>query len=229
MPVVIAHRGASAAHPPGNTIEAFLAAAAAGATWVELDVRPLAGGALAVHHDPLLPDGRALCEVASEDLPGWVPNLEDALEACFPLGVNVEIKNTAGEAGFDPSPDLASAVAGALRSKLGRQDLLVSSFDARTLEQFRSVAPEIPTALLCMQLGPAEVDACRRQGHVAINPFVAAVTPEGLDLARRAGLDVNVWTVDDPTEVRRLAEMGVSGIVTNRPEVACDVLARIGR
>ena len=58
VPLVVAHRGASAAHPPGNTVAAFAAAVALGADWVELDVRLTADGALVVHHDPDLPDGR---------------------------------------------------------------------------------------------------------------------------------------------------------------------------
>ena len=55
---VIGHRGASHDHPE-NTVEAFGAAQAMGADWVELDVRVTADHELIVHHDPVLPDGRA--------------------------------------------------------------------------------------------------------------------------------------------------------------------------
>lgn len=87
MALVVAHRGASAAHPPGNTLEAFRAAIALGADWVELDVRPTADGRLAVQHDAELADGRTIAAVDAAALPGWVPLLDAALDACAGMGV----------------------------------------------------------------------------------------------------------------------------------------------
>src|SRR3954451_1790565 len=97
---IIAHRGASAAFAE-NTVEAFRGAAALGANWVELDVRRTADGALAVHHDAHLPDGRAIVDMLAADLPEPVPSLSEALDACAPLGVNVEIKNSPQDVDFD--------------------------------------------------------------------------------------------------------------------------------
>ncbi len=88
----MAHRGASEDHPPGNTVEALAAAGLLGADWVELDVRLTADGALAVHHDPELPDGRRIIDLPAARLPVWVPLLGPALDATAGLGVNVEIK-----------------------------------------------------------------------------------------------------------------------------------------
>ena len=68
MTTVIAHRGASNAFPE-NTVAAFRGAHEMGADMVELDVRRTADGRLAIHHDAHLPDGRAICDVASGDLP----------------------------------------------------------------------------------------------------------------------------------------------------------------
>ena len=65
---VIAHRGASRAAPE-NTVAAFRRAAEMGADMVELDVRRTADGQLAIHHDAHLPDGRAVCDVVSAELP----------------------------------------------------------------------------------------------------------------------------------------------------------------
>src|SRR3978361_1370580 len=90
---IIAHRGASADYPE-NTVAAFRAAGALGANWVELDVRRTADGALAVHHDAHLGDGRASGEAAAAALPETGPSLAEALAAGDPLGVNVEIKNS---------------------------------------------------------------------------------------------------------------------------------------
>src|SRR6059058_2896862 len=122
---IIAHRGASGAHAE-NTIEAFRAAGPLGATWVELDVRRTADGRLAVHHDAHLPDGRAIVEAMSGDLPSTVPSLAGALAACAPLGVNVEIKNSPNDVDFDP----AAAVVEQVVTDIAQcsHPILVSSF-----------------------------------------------------------------------------------------------------
>src|SRR3954462_15730102 len=84
--LVIGHRGASHDYPE-NTLEAFEGAARQGADWVELDVRCTLDGALVVHHDPVLADGRAICETESLSLPPSVTTLALALAACPPMGV----------------------------------------------------------------------------------------------------------------------------------------------
>ena len=102
MTLVIAHRGSSKAEPE-NTLAAFRRAREDGADLVELDVRLTVDGALAVVHDPLLGDGRVVAETDSFDLPDHIPLLDAALEACAGLVVNVEIKSSPREPGFDPT------------------------------------------------------------------------------------------------------------------------------
>src|SRR5579885_2989239 len=145
MTEVIGHRGASAVFPE-NTIAAFEGARALGAGWVELDVRRCADGALAVHHDAELPDGRPLAELVAADLPAHVPLLAAALEAADGMGVNVEVK---------PHPDLevVGAVVDAIVAWGG--PVLVSSFDAALVEAVRAQAPALPTALLAFELTDA--------------------------------------------------------------------------
>jgi glycerophosphoryl diester phosphodiesterase len=222
---VIAHRGASADHPE-NTVEAFRAAGPLGADWVELDVRRTADGALAVHHDAHLGDGRAIVEISAADLPAHVPSLSEALDACRPLGVNVEIKNSPHEVDFDATAALVEAVVEVIRGC--SQPILVSSFHGPTLDRVRSVDPSIATALLTFDLSdPARAVAdAVAAGHVALHPFDRTVTRELVALAHEAGLTINVWTVDDPARIEELAEMGVDGIVTNVPDVAAAVLGR---
>jgi glycerophosphoryl diester phosphodiesterase len=130
MTLVIAHRGASAAHPPGNTVEAFRTARAMGADWVELDARPTVDGALVVHHDAHLPDGRLVADLTVDELPGWVPTLATALDACEGMGVNVEIKVDEPVTGSPRQAEMVDAVvevlvgAGSPTSRF-----LVTSFD----------------------------------------------------------------------------------------------------
>jgi glycerophosphoryl diester phosphodiesterase len=62
------------------------------------------------------------------------------------------------------------------------------------------------------------------RGHAALHPHHAAVTPELIDAAHRAGISINTWTVDEPDRIRELAAAGVDGIITNRAAMARDVL-----
>ena len=58
---------------------------------------------------------------------------------------------------------------------------------------------------------------------------VTVVTPRFVERAHRRGLAVHVWTIDDPAEMRRLLDLGVDGIMTDRPAVLRDVLAERGQ
>ena len=227
-PAVYAHRGASAAQPE-NTVAAFEAAVAMGADGVELDVRRTADGALAVHHDALLADGRLLVEVAVAELPSEVPSLAEALAACGDLVVNVEVKNWPRDPDHDPSLRVAEAVA-AVVAPMGPQ-ALVSSFNVADVDRVRALDASIPTALLAAFAPDADtagrfVDRARRRGHGAVHPHHGAVTAHLVHLAHAAGLRVNTWTVDDPERIVELAGLGVDGIVTNVPDVALAALAR---
>jgi glycerophosphoryl diester phosphodiesterase len=225
---IFAHRGASADHRE-NTVEAFRAAGPLGADWVELDVRRTADGALAVHHDAHLADGRAIVELGAPELPGFVPSLAKALEACAPLGVNVEIKNSPQDVDFDPEALLVEPVAAVLAAC--SQPIIVSSFHGPTLDRLRQVDASIATALLTFDLSePARtIERAVAAGHVALHPFDRTVTHELVDMVHAAGLTLNVWTVDDPARMQELASMGVDGIVTNVPDVAARALGRDSR
>lgn len=221
---VIAHRGASTACPPGNTIEAFTAARLRGADWVELDVRRTADGAAVVHHDADLPDGRFIVEVAAADLPLWVPLLEAALDACGGMGVNVEIKNDPSETDFDDSDLLVDVVCTMLASRTNGQAYLLSSFRWEAMERARRIMPTVPTALLGLDLDEPIVDAAVDGGHGAVHPYYEFLSAENVGAAIDRGRIVNTWTVDDPDRIRELARFGVAGVVTNLPDVAVDAL-----
>ena len=223
MTLVIAHRGASGRFPE-NTVAAFRAARDLGADWVELDVRRTADGGLAVHHDAHLADGRTIVEVAASDLPADVPDLVTALDACEPLGVNVEIKNLPGDPDFDPTCAIVDGVVAAVGARA--QPILVSSFHSETLDRMRDLEPSIATALVTFALHDVArtVDAVAAAGHAALNPYDAPVDAALVAACHDLGLAVNVWTVDDPGRIAELVALGVDGIVTNVPDVAREVL-----
>jgi glycerophosphoryl diester phosphodiesterase len=224
MTLVVAHRGASAAHPPGNTLDAFRGAVTLGADWVELDVRPTADGALAVHHDAELPDGRTIAALAAAELPEWVPLLDAALDACGGLGVNVEIKADCPPATHD---GLVVAVVDLLSGLGAPERFLVTSFAWELMDRVRALAPGLATGLLAFDLasGPDPVAAAVGGGHRAVNPWDPFVDETLVARAHAAGVEVNTWTVDDPARIAALAGLGVDAVITNVPDVARAVLS----
>ena len=244
MTHVIGHRGASRAERE-NTVAAFRAAAAQGADGVELDVRRTADGALAVHHDPHLADGRAIVATTWADMPDEVPDLAAALDACAGLGtVNVEIKNWPDDVDFDPTLAVVDRVLDVLlaRPATERAALLVSCFHLPTVERVRERAPELATGWLVVGpgIGPhgapvatdsgdalaSTVAALADGGHRALHPHHAFVNLEMVEVAHAAGIAVNAWTADDPERIVWLADTGVDAVITNVPDVA---LAALGR
>jgi len=224
----MAHRGASRDERE-NTLAAFRRAAAVGADAVELDVRRTHDGMLVVHHDPRVDDGREIIETTRLELPGHVPTLAEALDACGTMWVNVEIKNDPTEPDFDGTDEVASIVATELLARDEASRFLVSSFRRETIDRFRKTAPGIATAWLTPGVAPDDVeavlDSLRNDGHSAIHPWFGLVTADLVDAAHRRGLFVNVWTCDDPDKMRELAGFGVDGMCTNVPDIALVALA----
>jgi glycerophosphoryl diester phosphodiesterase len=219
---VIAHRGASAAAPE-NTIEAFHLAKELGADWVELDARRTLDGQVVVHHDANLADGRVIVELERHDLPEDVCDLAAALDACAGMQVNIEIKNWPLDPDFDPTERVAEQVVELVQTRGAQGEVLVSCFHYPTLQRVRELDPSIPTAFLHVSMDKpwselaAEVAA---DGHAALHPWDPIVDAGYVDAARGAGLEVNVWTVDDPDRMRDLVGFGVGGLCTNVPDVA---------
>src|SRR5215212_8852061 len=196
--LVYAHRGASAAERE-NTLAAFRTAARMGADGVELDVRRTADGGAAVAHDATLADGRPIADVPLADVPADVPRLDEALDACAGLVVNVEVKNAPWDPDFDPDEALAELVVRALADRGGRDRVIVSSFGDGAVARVRALEPGLPTALLTGVLSDDQVDGLDEQvagaGHLALHPHHLTVTPHLLGRCRDVGLAVNTWTV----------------------------------
>jgi glycerophosphoryl diester phosphodiesterase len=221
-PVVVGHRGAPRLAPE-NTPVSFAAAADAGAKWVELDVRRSADGMLVLHHDARLADGRAVCDLTADDLAAvgvWA--FAAALDA-LPrgLGVDVEVKNTPGEPGYDEDDEIAVEVAEALRGRVGSRPLVVSSFNPFTVAVLADVLPTVPAGFIhgaTTPLGDA-VAVAREHGARVVCPQVGApdLLDGGIDVALDAEMAVLVWTVDDPAQARRLVAAGAHAICTNEP------------
>jgi len=158
-----------------------------------------------------------------------VPTLRDVL-ARFPgSAVNVEIKEETAEAGTRLCTLLRAAGAG--------RRVMVASFAAEPMVAFREACPEVATsatrgevtlffALATLRLSAAYTppfDALQvpvKQGNITV------VTPHFVRAAHARGVVVDVWTVNDAAEMHRLVDMGVDGLITDRPDRALAVLGR---
>lgn len=230
-PLVLGHRGSSAAAPE-NTIAAFRLAREEGADGVELDVRRCGSGEVVVFHDadarriagsPLRIADATLAELRALDVGAHrgaafrgarVPLLAEVFEALPGAFVNVELKTEGRDL------RLAAATAAVIRAAGAGRRVIVSSFDYRLVVAFRLAAPEVPVGLLFEREQRWRVSlalATRLLGPAAVHPDRALVTPERARRWRRRGLGMNVWTVDDPEEARRLAALGATAIISNVP------------
>ena len=195
---------------------------------VELDVRRTRDNALVIHHDASISDLGAIVELWRDSLPAWVPTLEQAIEACAGMIVNIEVKSSP----FDPDFDENRWVAGAVAETVGERDwadrVLVSSFDLVSVDRVRDVDEAIPTALLTLPGIDNHAAAAMAwdHGHRVLHPHDLAVTPGLVEHLHAEGMTVNVWTVDDPDRMRTLVDMAVDGICTNVPDVLVAVLAQ---
>jgi glycerophosphoryl diester phosphodiesterase len=227
---VIAHRGASAAAPE-NTLEAFRLARTLGADWVELDARRTADGRVVVHHDAELADGRVICQHDRAELPAAVPELADALDACEGMSINIEIKNWPADPDFDQQERVAAQVVQLVQDRSMVDRVLISCFHYPTIERIRQLSPAIPTAFLHLLIDRSWHDLAAdvaAAGHRALHPWDGLVDAALVGAAKAHGLDVNVWTVDDPDRMAQLIALGVDGLCTNVPDFARSVVDAAG-
>lgn len=221
-PLIYAHRGASADHQE-NTLAAFAGALDQLADWVELDVHLTADSQLAIVHDPCYSDGRIVSSVTAADRPPTVPLLEEALDACDGMGVNIEIK--VPEPGSDSAAQVAELVVSQVVDRRERgvdQSVCISCFDEETLVLVRALDEAVSTAQLVFDLSadPDLVERAAEGGAVGINPWDPFVDAELMERCRALGLEVTPWTVDSRERIIELAALGVDGIITNTPGLA---------
>lgn len=231
-PAVWAHRGARTIAPE-NTLEAFGRALELGADGVELDVHRSGDGGLVVHHDAAAPDLGVLATLPLDAIRASrpdIPTLSEVLDCCAGSLVNIEIKNLPGDVDFDDTEQAAAAVVALLDARGRRDDVLVSSFHLPTIDRVHELDPSVPTGFLVFHGDViAETDRCADRGHSALHPFVGFVGDDVVDAlvgrARATEVAINVWTVNDESEIGRLAAAGIDAVITDVPDVARRVIS----
>jgi glycerophosphoryl diester phosphodiesterase len=244
--LAFAHRG-GAYHPEieglENTLVAFRHAVELGYTYLETDVHATRDGGLFAFHDAALDrvteERGTVAELTSTEVRRaliggreQIPTMASLLEEFPDVRFNIDIKS---DAAVEP---LAEAV----RAANAHDRICVGSFSQGRIEEFRRlVGGRVATAA-----GPLEValyrvlplarlvDVLARRGAVALQVprRRKGVTILSRGLIRRAhalGMHVHVWTIDDPTEMHDLLDLGVDGMMTDRTDLLRDVLVERGQ
>lgn len=226
LPRIIAHRGASRLEPE-NTLRAFRLAEELGADGLELDLRVTADHQLVVIHDATVgrtTNGfgpvrtRVLADLQRLDagMGERVPTFE-AVIAQTTLPIQAELKTR----------EAAKYLVPLLQRDHARNRVRPIAFEPRVLRHIKAQMPEVEVGLVATRASIRMVDRAQRAEASLVSLAAASVNRESVALCREANLQISVWTVDDPAEMRRLIQLGVDAIVTNRPDVLAQVM-RIG-
>ena len=243
--LAFAHRG-GAFHPEieglENTLAAFAHAVALGYRYLETDVHATRDGVLLAFHDHVLDrvtgvtgsvatmsyaDVRSARIGGREEIPTFASLLEEFPDARF----NVDLKSSGAVA---PLAEL-------VRRTQAHDRVCIGSFSPTRLGAFRKLLDR-PVATACgppavagLRFAPTRAVASRLRGpgDVLQVPHrrgrVTVVTEELVARAHALGRPVHVWTVDDPTEMHELLDLGVDGLMTDRTDLLRDVLTARGQ
>lgn len=248
-PVAMAHRGGAKENPENTWVAYSHAVNDLEYRYLETDVHTTADGVVVISHDPTLDrmtdrSGAIVslpwAEVARARVAGEhpVPRLDEALAAWPHIRWNIDAKH---DAVVEPLVEVIRR-AGAI------DRVCVTAFSDRRLARVRrALGPE-----LCTAMGPVAVARLRAAGFrparlragastrerrwsgagAAQVPMaqgrISIVDPRFVTTAHLAGLAVHVWTIDDAATMERLVDLGVEGIMTDRPTLLRGVLERRG-
>jgi len=240
-PLAFAHRG-GAAQGDENTVAAFGRAVAAGYRYLETDVRATADGVPVVFHDDtlarMLDRPQRVADLRWADLATIrsggepvVPRLDAVLEEWPAVRFNIDVK----------CDDAVTPVVDVVRRAGAVPRVLLAAFsDARTARMRAALGPELATSLgrrgvaalwSGSRVGGGAARATRGAAAAQVPPRSGRVTlvdRRFVTYAHRLGLQVHVWTIDEPAQMHHLLDLGVDGIMTDHITVLRDVLAARG-
>ena len=247
--LLAAHRGGAQIWPE-NSLLAFRNAIALGADFLEFDVHLSKDGEVVVIHDPALErtttgagavSDRTLAELRTLRLKGRdgkgteeaIPTLDEVvgLAAPTPVRLLLEIKVDARGGRYPGIEEKALAILDR-HGMAGRT--LVMAFQEETVRRIRTLRPEVWVGGLYEKRDLAEmrstvereIERLRDAGARFIGLHQGLVSSDVVEQAEQAGLLLGVWTVNDAGAMKRFIELGVGILITDRPDVARELLGR---
>lgn len=247
-----AHRGGAGLWPE-NSLQAFAGALTLGVTTLELDVHIAQDGVPVVRHDRVLPEGEFIAWLPSEET--GLPTLWQVIDLARSRGAdevrfNIETKfDVVHEDEEFPRERFADAVVSVLADTHVLDRVSIQCFDWAVLDLVHQQAPAVALNVLTntsyLEIGlpgaspwMAGVDidlfggdvvkAASERGYAALSPAHTLITREMVQEAHEADLQVIPYTVDEPSVMASLVDLGVDGLITNRPDVLRGVMAAHG-
>ena len=242
MTRIFGHRGASG-YAPENTIEAFHAAAEAGADGIELDVQMTRDGELVTAHDETVDrvsngTGR-IADMTLKELKklrfnrtrpeyteATVPTLREVFELIRPTGldINIELKNS-----LIDYPGLEKRVIELAAEAFDLRRIIFSSFNHASMLRVKAIDPRLVCGLLYEASMIEPWEYALRLGMDALHPqYAEVVTPGGnCRKAHEAGILVHTWTVNTPEAMAAVIREKADILITNYPDLACQERSKI--
>jgi glycerophosphoryl diester phosphodiesterase len=217
MMLIYAHRGASAIHPE-NTLRAFRHALALGVDGIELDVHATADGIPVVIHDRDVE--------RTTDGAGSVDEMPLARLQSFDAGDGERVPTLAsvlalvGDAAHLDIEIKGAGIERAVLDVLAQYPAVtwaISSFAWDTLRTVRQLDPAAEVWPLAQHVSDDLIAVAAELAAPAVSLFAGAYTAETAAKLRDAGLRVMIWTVNDPREARRVADLGAYALCTDDP------------
>ncbi|MBZ0320440.1 MAG: glycerophosphodiester phosphodiesterase [Anaerolineae bacterium] len=268
-PLVIAHQGGDGLRP-SNTMLAFEYAVEIGVDMLEMDIHSTSDGVLVVIHDDTVDrttdgtgkvnemtyaevqqldaayhwptlredEGRDFTEQPEGEYPYrgqgvTIPALEDVLTAFPDMPMTIEIKQE--------TPSIAEPFCAMLRDHDMTDQVIVASFSATAMEDFRAACPEVATSGVTDEIrqffflnlgGQAQNYAVPTSLTTFQVPeyydALQVITPEFVSNAQALGIQVQAWTINTVEQMERMVAAGVNGIMTDYPDRLLELLGRTG-
>lgn len=232
---VLAHRGASAARPPGNTISAFGEALAIGCDHLETDVQCTRDGVVVIFHDDRLDElttgSGTIAEHTWDELSRFRYVVEGRVTDDGLVRLDTAVEHFPG-AWFNidaKTDDVVEPLLRLLRRHDLRDRVCVAAFGWRRLRRLRrELGPEWCTALSQPEIVASRLAAwlrlpIPRTGDAAQLPRrfrgVTVIDRGFVERCHRAGIVVHCWTVNDPDDAEELFDLGVDAVITDRPDI----------
>ncbi|WP_291116545.1 glycerophosphodiester phosphodiesterase [Flavobacterium sp. UBA6135] len=222
-PLNIGHRGALG-HETENTIASIKKALELHVDMIEIDVFLIKSGELVVFHDEILDSltntpGR-IEDFTFEELQKvivkgnhHIPTLEEVIETIDrKVQLNIELK---GKNTVQPTFELLKKC---YQKGWKKDDFVISSFLWEELETFRKLDDKISIAILTEENPIAAISIGKKLKAVAINPWWKTLTKENVHQIHNEGFKIFTYTVNEPSDIKFVTELGVDGIFCNFPE-----------
>ncbi|MGE5222999.1 MAG: glycerophosphodiester phosphodiesterase [Omnitrophica WOR_2 bacterium] len=253
-PLVISHQGGDRVWP-GNTMYAFQKSVEMGVDVIETDLRRTKDGVLVISHDESvdrISNGKGLItDLTFDELKGldaaynWstdggksfpyrgqgitYTSLDEVFKTFPEMRFNVDMKQA--------EPPMEEAFCQLIRRYQRRDITLAASFSHKTIAAFRKLCPEVTTAadetetrnfvfLNFAYLGRLYSPAFKAFQVPVRSGSIPIITRHFVEAAHERNLRVDVWTVDDPKEMKYLIDLGVDGIMSDRPDLLMEVVGR---